>query len=248
MWQELTDAGTIFRRGQLVLVCAPPGIGKSALTLNYALLSRVASLYFSADSDAFTQLTRSIAVTSRVSLEDATQSVLADRINEYADELNRVPIRLNYSASPSLADIETGMAAYDEVYGDYPSLVVADNASNIRLDPTEGGDGDTGGMEAMMEYLHTMARETQACVFALHHVTGPYNSGTKPIPLDGIKGQIGRVPEVVLTLHKVPGEYGMPDKLAVSTVKNRGGKADPSGETFVELEFEGDTMRIGEAA
>ncbi len=32
--------------------------------------------------------------------------------------------------------------------------------------------------------------------------------------------------------------------MRVSPVKNRGGKADPTGQTFAELEFIGDTMKV----
>jgi hypothetical protein len=90
-----------------------------------------------------------------------------------------------------------------------------------------------------------MARFTGACVIGLHHVTGTYNDADRPIPLSGVKGQVARVPELVLTLHKVIEQFG-PDSLRVSTVKNRGGKSDPSGSEFVSLDFVGDTMQITE--
>ena len=92
-----------------------------------------------------------------------------------------------------------------------------------------------------MSWLHDLARNTSACVVVLHHVTGTYNDADKPVPLSGIKGQIGRVPEMILTLHKEVNE-GFADILKVSTVKNRGQKADPSGYSYVELEFDGDKM------
>jgi hypothetical protein len=80
-------------------------------------------------------------------------------------------------------------------------------------------------------------------VIGLHHVTGEYNDAVKPIPLKGLKDQIGRVPEMVLTLWKKVSEFGG-TRLMVSTVKNRGGKADISGQEAVELEFIGDSMTI----
>ena len=82
-------------------------------------------------------------------------------------------------------------------------------------------------------------------VTGLHHVTGPYNDADKPIPLSGVKGQIARVPELVLTLHRVSEGFG-PDSLNVSTVKNRGGKSDASGQDYAALEFEGSTMQIND--
>ncbi len=222
-----------------MLVSAGPGTGKSAFTLSYALQARVPALYFSADSDAFVQLTRSISVVTGWTLEAAARAVLKDELAAPREKLTGLPIRFNYQASPSLGDIETSIEAYEEVYGDYPALIVVDNVTNVRSGMADDDGDPFAGLEGLMDYLHTMARETQACVIGLHHVTGPYNDSDKPIPLSGVKGQISRVPEMVLTLFK-PG----PNRLGVSTVKNRGGKSDSSGAEFAELEFLGDKMLI----
>ncbi|WP_336600910.1 hypothetical protein [Paraburkholderia bengalensis] len=180
-----------------------------------------------------------------MSLERSTRAVREQSIEEsIANDLDEIPIRFNYKASPSLDEIENALAAYDALYEDFPALIVVDNITNVR---TESGDGDDpfSGLESLMDYLHEMARETGSCVIGLHHVTGPYNDGDKAIPLGGIKGQIGRVPEMVLTLHRESDGFG-PDSLNVSTVKNRGGKSDPSGNDYAALEFIGDTMQIND--
>ncbi|QJD50272.1 DnaB-like dsDNA helicase [Mycobacterium phage Iwokeuplikedis] len=245
VWNALDAKGTQLRRGQLVLVCAGPGTGKSAFVLAYALKSKVPTLYFSADSDAFTQLSRSVSILSGWSLERSTRAVRDQNIEEsVADELDALPIRFNYKASPSLDVIEESLAAYDALYEDFPALIVVDNITNVR---TDSGDSDDpfAGLESLMDYLHEMARETGSCVIGLHHVTGQHNNGNSPIPLGGIKGQIGRVPEMILTLHRVSDGFG-PDSLNVSTVKNRGGKSDPSGQDFSSLEFVGETMQIND--
>lgn len=242
VWDALEQRGTRFLRGQLALVCAGPGVGKSALILTYALLAKVPTLYFSADSDAFTQLSRSLSILTGWNMEKTAAMVRNGDLGEASDTFADIPIRFNYSASPTLDQIETSMRSYEEVYGDYPALVVIDNITNVRT----GGDNDEdpfSGLESLMDYLHDMARSTSSCVVGLHHVTGPFNDADKPIPLSGVKGQIARVPELVLTLHKESDDFG-PTLLNVSTVKNRGGKADPSGNSFTCLEFTGDTMQI----
>lgn len=242
VWDALEQKGTHLRRGQLCLVCAGPGTGKSAFVLSYALRSKVPTMYFSADSDPFTQLSRSLSILSGWSLEKSTRAVRAADLCELGPVLDEIPIRFNYKASPSLDVIEESLEAYNALYEDYPALIVVDNITNVR---TDAGDGDDpfSGLEALMDYLHEMARETGSCVVGLHHVTGPHNDGDKPIPLSGIKGQIGRVPELILTLHRVSDSY-QSDALNVSTVKNRGGKSDPSGNDFASLQFSGETMQI----
>ncbi|GAB4584440.1 hypothetical protein Ntsu_22720 [Nocardia sp. IFM 10818] len=240
----MEEKGTRFLRGQLVLVSAGPGTGKSAFVLSLALRARVPTLYFSADSDAFTQASRSVAMLTGWPLEKSAEAVRGGQLGDAAGLFQGIPIRFNYNASPTLDDIERTMLAYDEVYGDFPVLIVIDNVTNVR----SGGDGDDdpfSGLESLMDYLHDMGRQTGGCVIGLHHVTGTYNDADKAIPLSGVKGQITRVPEMVLTLHRKTSDadYGV-DTLYVSTVKNRGGKSDPSGVDAAELEFIGDTMQI----
>lgn len=243
VWESLK--GSRFLRGQLCLICAGPGTGKSAFVLAYALKARVPTLYFSADSDAFTQLSRSLSILKGWDNDKATRLVRSNDLREAEAEFHDVPIRFKYEASPTLTQIEMSMQAYDEVYGDYPALVVVDNITNVISSADE--PDPFSGLEALMDYLHTMARNTASCVVGLHHVQGQYNDGNIPIPLSGVKGQIARVPELVLTLHRVASEFG-PDTLNVSTVKNRAGRMDPSGLDFVGLEFVGDTMQIKEFA
>lgn len=246
VFQALEDNETRFVRGQLVLVAAGPGTGKSAFTLTLAIESRVPCLYFSADSDAFVQLTRAISIKTGWTMERAANAVREDKLVDIVDKLTGIPLRFNYSASPSIDDIERSMEAYEEVYGDYPALVVIDNITNVFGKSSNGEEDPFSGLESLMEYLNTMARNTEACVVGLHHVTGEYNDADKPIPLSGLKGQIGRVPAMVLTLHKRVGQIPGTDIMCVSTVKNRGGRADPTGSEFARLEFTGSTMKISD--
>lgn len=243
-FKALDAKGTHFRRGQLVLVAAGPGTGKSAFTLTLAIKSAVPCMYFSADSDAFVQLTRAISIKTGWTIEKSAQAVLEDKLVDIVDDLAGSPLRFNYNASPSLDDIELSMDAYIEVFGDYPSLVVVDNVTNVIGKSAD--DDPFSGLESLMDYLHDMARRTEACVIGLHHVTGEYNDSNKAIPLSGVKGQITRVPEMVLTLHKRPGQVPGVDVLCVSTPKNRNGDADPSGLDFAQLEFRGELMSIAD--
>ena len=242
VWSSLEEAGTRFLRGQLALVAAGPGVGKSALVLSYALRSGVSCLYFSADSDAYVQLSRSLSILGGLDMRESSELALTGPDERIASIVGDVPVRFDYNPSPTLSSITTQVHAYEELYGDYPELIVVDNALDVVMD---GSDEDQAqSLDALMAWLHELARTTEACVVVLHHVTGPYNDANQPIPLSGVKGQIGRVPELILTLHKSLGGYGESDEIRVSTVKNRGNKADPSGTTFIPLRFDGFRMSI----
>ncbi len=242
----MDEKGTRFLRGQFALICAGPGVGKSAFILNYALKAKVPALYFSADSDAFTQLSRSLSVLTGWDMGKTTRLVREGSLGGAEKALEDIPIRFTYDASPDLDRLRIVLLAYWELQGDYPELVVVDNITNVRTGGVENDENPFAGLESLTDYLHGMARDTGAFIAGLHHVTGKYNDACEPIPLSGVKGQIARVPEMVLTLHKINEEFG-PSSLRVSTVKNRAGKADPSGFDWVGLDFWGDTMQIKDA-
>ena len=242
VWDNLAQLGTRFRRGQLALVAAGPGTGKSAFVLSYALRSGVSCIYFSADSYAYTQLARSLAIMGNLTMDEAETLARSDNPGRVTEIVQDVPIRFSYNPTPNLKHIQDQVLAYEEVYGDYPELIVVDNALDVQLSGSENELSQA--LDTLMAWLHDLARTTEACGIVLHHVTGGYNDATTPIPLSGVKGQIGRVPELILTLHKSPDPYGVSDDLNVSTVKNRGQRADPSGQTFAELTFDGSRMLI----
>jgi hypothetical protein len=236
VWKEVPP----FVRGQLGLVVAGPGTGKSAFILSYALRARVPTIYFSADSDSHTQLTRSTSILTGWPMQKSAEAVRRGDLNGATEQLEELPIRFSYSAGPTLDHIEATIQAYDALYEDYPALIVVDNITNVRTDSQD--DDPFSGLEALMDYLHELARETGSSVVGLHHVTGSYNNGDQPIPLSGVKGQIARVPELVLSLHRSR-SYGV-DLLNVSTLKNRSGRMDASGHTFTSLKFDADRMQI----
>ena len=241
VWKNLDELGARFRRGQLVLVAAGPGTGKSAFVLSYALKSRVSTLYFSADSDAYIQLSRSLAIMSDLPMSDTEEIARSGDHTRVEAIMGDVPIRFSYNPTPTLTHIQNQVLAYEELYGDFPEMIVIDNALDV-----DSGDTDelSQNLDTLMAWLHDMARTTEACVVTLHHVTGPYNDADKPIPLSGVKGQIGRVPELIITLHKENDLYGGAPTLKASPVKNRGQRADPSGSTYAEMTFDGFNMNI----
>lgn len=239
VWQSLQAAGTVFRRGQLALIAAGPGTGKSAFTLTLALLCGLPALYFSADSDAYEQLVRSVCVITGRTVEQARELVLGGRLESIRSELSGVPVRFEYETSPTVELLAQRVEAFWHLYGEYPSLIVADNITNVRTEVSEDEGNPFAGLEGLADYLHGMARGTESCLVALHHVNADKVNGDKPIALNGVKGQITRVPEMVLTLHR-PYEGA----IGVSRVKVRGGQADTSGLTYTELGFDGARMRI----
>ena len=201
-----------FCRGQTILVCAAPGIGKSLFAANLAIQSGEPTLYFSADSDPVTQTGRAWKIAGG---------------RDYPDN-----VMLDFDPTPGLADIDESVEAYVELQGEAPALVVYDNLTDIDADDEED-------LNRVLGYLNESTRLTQACTLVLHHVTGQYNDGVTPVPLSGVKEQVGRIPQAILTLYRPA-----PNQMGVCKVKDRNGQADPSAANPHILRFSEDTLRI----
>jgi KaiC/GvpD/RAD55 family RecA-like ATPase len=220
VWDSWTQQKIAFRRGQLHLIVAAPGVGKSVLTLSYALQSKVPTLYLSMDTDPFTTCIRAVAALAKATLEQAEAGL--EQKYEWATsrlaEANAT-LRFSFPPSPSTADIFSHIYAYGEAEGVWPELIVIDNLSNVAFESDEFGE-----MRTMMADFQTMASKTKAAVIVLHHSTGMYEDGSQAIPQSGVNGKVSKFPSMVLTMYRPDG-----NTLVCSVVKNRFGPADPAG-------------------
>jgi hypothetical protein len=111
------------------------------------------------------------------------------------------------------------LLAYATVHGAWPELIIVDNLINI----ARGGTDDLSSQTQAMDELHALAQTTGAHVLVLHHAMGQYDDGDKVIPLSGIANKLSKLPANILTL------YRKDRYLHLCVVKNRQGKADPTG-------------------
>lgn len=236
VFKQLESVGAHFRRGQLSMVSAAPGGGKSAVASHLALKMtydggvRVPTLYFSADSDRGTLGVRLAAGVLNRSLTDVEQMLDEDdpvAWRKIADALSHC--WFNWDPAPGFHEIENEIEAYVDVVGEYPHLIVIDNLKNLVND---SGGAPHEQYDQIMEWLKILASTTKAHVLVLHHVTGSYENGNEPIPLNGLLGKPGKACRLVLTLFMVERD---PDVMGLCIVKNSNGKADASGHFQVHV-------------
>lgn len=225
----LGDIKAFHRRGQVSLVAAASGGGKSAYATHVAVHGgRVPTLYFSADTDKVTLGTRILAGILNVSTTEAEQRIRDDYDVEAQIELKVATehIWFCWDAQPSLQDIQDEVEAYGYATGAYPHLIVVDNLINI------DSQGEAGHVQkdGVMHWLQQLANITNAHIMVLHHVTGEYEDGDKPIPKSGLLDKVAKRPRLVLTFWK-PAD----NLLAISVVKNSSGKASGDGSYGVEV-------------
>ncbi|MFF5371354.1 AAA family ATPase [Streptomyces sp. NPDC013187] len=235
-----------FRRAELSLVVAGPGTGKSLFALFLAMMANIPVLYFSADSSSATQVARATAMITGEDAKGIKDALTEGDFSEYEDALGkRWWTRFNFSARPTQQELELHLLCYLEVYGCTPHLLVVDNVTNVDTGAVGDAEAYTFGLEGLCEYLSEMARATNAHVLGLHHVTGPHSDGLTPIPLSGVKGQVHRVPSLIMTIHKEVD--GMNSRiLHASPVKNREGFEDSSGGTFASFRLNRSNLRLEE--
>lgn len=223
----LNSNEVFIRRGQLTLVSAASGVGKSAVV--QAIIQRGddnggrnSALYFSADTDETTMWIRSACIATGWDSSGIEQMIRSENTAGLDAEVAKATSHMAfvYNTSPTDADVHREVEAYSVKHGVYPEIIVIDNLMNLYA-----GDGDEfAALQGNCDFLHELARETKAAVIALHHVTGDYSNGDKPVPRSGLRGKIDKTPEVVLTL------YRLNHRLFICPVKNRNGRADPRAE------------------
>lgn len=212
------QAGLAFRRRQFSLVAAAPGVGKTLFATNLAMRTRVSSLYFSADSDEWTVKQRACSILTGTELSKVEQQLGNDEEYEryYTDKLRSTDhVDWCFQSDIELEFVVQRLFAHAELRGEYPELIVVDNLGNSVVDQ----DNESSELRAACRELQRIARTTGAHVMALHHVKGVKENGDKPIALGDLLYNIGKIPEVVLGLHREGGQ------VMLTVPKNRGGRS-----------------------
>lgn len=238
VFESLASQSIDIRRGQLTLVAAGPGVGKSVLALTLALRMGSPGYYFSADTDVWTMFLRAGAMLTGWATSDIETAANAGN-TQSIDVLLQAHqhVRFDFEGRLEPDGFEAELKAYAMTYGEWPHFIIVDNLKN--LDVGVAGE-DHVRLEAACEYLHEMARTTGAAVIALHHVMGSYEDGCTPVPLPGLRGKISKTPEVVLTAYR---DQAM-TTMFVCPVKNRNGRADASAGWSIPLRYDPSRMQL----
>lgn len=221
VFAPLASAGIRFRAGTATYVAGVPGAMKTGFTLYLVGRLGLPTLYFSADSEDFEMVERAAAMMTG----DSPEKIRANP-GDYAEQLASLPMRMVFEDSPTYKDVELETAAYAEVFGDFPKIIVIDNLLNL----TGENENEWGAHRDHARVIHRLTRVTGAAVFVLCHMgEDKVDPSSTPQPRTKLQGKVSHLPKVILSL-AFDGE-----RLKVAAVKNRFGPADASGRTYVEL-------------
>lgn len=221
-------------RGNLIIGLGAPGVGKSAFSLSWALSNDDPSLLISLDTDLSTQALRSAAIVHDVTIDQvkADPSRYA-RLLEVHPRIRKVRA---YDIGVTSRDVFDMVKAEEEFWGMPPSLTIVDNIANLIRD---GGYED---YRRLFVELHRVARMADTCILALHHVGRQDAKATgQGQGLTLWSGHYSGEQEAEMVL----GLYSKGDQdLTVQVLKNRSGRADPTGHLSTSLIFEKSKMLV----
>jgi len=229
LFPSLQQEGIRFRRGQLTMIAGQPNAGKSLIALWMAVQMKVPTLYISADTDAYTTAIRASAMITGhkvATVEEAFASGAGQDF--YGQELESVShLKFDFAPSPTLDEIDLAIQAYAEAYGEYPHMIIVDNAMNV----VSLHNDEWAGLREIAKAMHHIARETDAAVLLLHHTTESEGKPDMPPSRKAIQGKIAQLPEMILTVALVSqtGEF------RVACVKNRFAQNSADGSQYVTL-------------
>lgn len=212
VFKALEDREARIYRGQLALVVGPAGAGKSLLTSNLLVRWGVPALALLLDQDQLTAASRFVSTATGDRFLD-----VKDRIDDYRDVLlDQVGHVQAAFRAEDMEDIRLQLDAYEQRYGEPPSVLLVDNLGNM----TSGYDNEWAVLKALTLELDKLAQDEQMAVIGCHHTTDL--TSCDPAARDKILGKISQYPRLILSVGFNP----QTTQYKVAAVKNSSGPSD----------------------
>jgi KaiC/GvpD/RAD55 family RecA-like ATPase len=231
----LYNAGTTPRHGEVVMIAGRSGSQKSGFALWWVQQMGLPTLYFSADMSAFTASARIASTMAGLTTEEVevVMRVDGEEKRELLHLMATSKVKFSFGSPITWWQIDDELNMWVEAFDSWPAVIVIDNLMDV-----DGAEADYAmQMEAMQRFTE-LARETGATVIVLHHATDkghdasvdPYN----PPARRDIKNGLGEKPELCLGVAIDP----YTNLFKIATLKQRMGKSDLTGKTFIRLQAE----------
>lgn len=221
VFQPLEARGIRARLGTATIIMGPPGAFKTGFAMYYTMRLGLPTLYWSADAEDFETVERAAAAITGCTMREVAQDY--QRFEDELAQLNHM--RFVYGDSPTYDDLALDLAAYHEMHGAWPKVLVIDNLMNV----TGENENEWASMRDTAKVIHKLTRITGAAVFVLHHASDDRTDPSTPAPRKSLQGKISQLPKAIWSLALAG------DELRLCAVKSRWSQADPSGQDYVTL-------------
>lgn len=238
VYRTLADAEIQLRKSEVTLTFGRSGAGKSIFALNHAIRVGVPALYISCDMDRYLTSVRAGAILAGKSTREIEEALsTAEGKEDVKRFLRGAPnLYFSYESRPTPEEVGEIIEAFTERFGIPPGLLVADNLMNFY--PL--GNDEWSGLREWSHVFHHFARDLGTAAHILHHANTSGLDLSKPPPMTAIKGQVHELQGLILGVAQVPGH------LRIAAIKNRHGKDDPTGNSFVQLALDGPRVTLAD--
>jgi hypothetical protein len=239
--QALYDWGTTPRHGQTMMIVGRSGSQKSGFALWWMDRMDIDCLYFSADMSPFTASSRVASSRWGISTEELEETKKKNpaQFELIMAEAAKAKFTFNFGSPIRLSTIEAQLDAYVQAFDRYPTAMIYDNLMDF-----EGAEAEYGAQMEVMQLMTELSRETGSATVVIHHASDKsWDAKTDPWNPPGrseVKNGMSEKPE--LTLAVSLNAYTM--DFHIATIKQRMGRQDPTGRTFVTLRAEPEKTRF----
>lgn len=230
-FKALYDYGLSAKRGDVIMVAGRSGSQKSGFAMYWVEQMGLPTLYFAADMKPVEASARLAAIRTGENSRTIRKRIEASGPDLYVDALRDSKVSFAFGQPITWHTIDLTLQGWVETYNSYPEVIVIDNLMDIQ---SVGADYTL--MSEAMQALDALAQDTGATVIILHHATdkggGSGDPGLPPARSE-IKYGMSEKPQVILTVALAA--QMLPYELRIAHVKQREGRADPSGRDYVRI-------------
>lgn len=226
----MEQRGMRSRLGTATFIMGPPGAMKTAFALYYTLRLGQPLLYFSADSEEFEVVERAAA-----QVTGTPMSIVASDHARYIGALDDLSYaRFCFESSPSYGGLVEEIAAYTEVEGQFPRVIVIDTMMKV----VGESDDEWASLRDTAQVVHEVTRITGAKVFVVHHASDDRVAPTTPASRNKLQGKVSHLPKEIWSV------AADGNRFHISPVKSKITREDPSGQDYVTLYVDASTGRF----
>lgn len=242
-FSRLREEGLEFFPGDLVIMAAADGTGKSVLAMLLALMTEETTLYTSPDTSGPTTIVRAIQHLFKVDGKTAREMFINEdpRVREAFNRDDKV--RWNFRRVVDTGSIGHMANAYAEVKGEYPGFLTVDGLSSL-VSLEESSAALSSARGEMIQQLNMLAAHTKSCVIVPTHVKGGEGgknlSNVQKLDKGQVLDNVTKLAAVVLTVHR----HEDTNDIGICIVKNRVAEASPTASKPIYLETDLRVMNV----
>ena len=251
---RLDDLTQGFQPGQFIILAARPGIGKTALALNWALSIAQSGpvLLFSLEMRAEELMRRMACNVGSISQKAVKSRTLTEfqraAFGRAVSHVRALPILIDDSASITAPEIRSHVLRHSAQTGEAPALVVVDHVGLVASEGGQRGESEAVRIGKISRILKILAKEAGCPVVALSQLNREVEKADRKPILSDLRdsGCLEQDADMVIFIHRKPkpkmdGEE--PDRTAELVIaKHRDGEV-----TSIPMEFQGGFCRYEES-